>query len=175
MGHTCVKDEGNQCYSIHRERASFNYVGRIYEDRLKSLELLPISYWHELYLDLTFFFKAINNLITVSDDVLPPLIIPSRLTRSSANANVVSFRPRKCKTFTYQRSYFNRTTRTWNSFPQHLRLKDLTIYQFKKSLLEYYKNALQMCYNVVDARTWKTKCPKSNSSRPLSQHLMWCR
>ena len=58
-----------------------------YEDRLKSLELLPISYWHE-YLDLTFFFKAINNLITVSDDVLPVSIIPSRLTRSFANANM---------------------------------------------------------------------------------------
>ena len=41
-----------------------------YEDRLRSLDLLPISYWHE-YLDLMFFFKAINNFITVSDDVLP--------------------------------------------------------------------------------------------------------
>ena len=62
-----------------------------YEDRLSSLELLPISYWHE-YLNLTFFFKAINNFVTVSDDVLPVPIIPSSLTRSSANVNVVSFR-----------------------------------------------------------------------------------
>jgi hypothetical protein len=45
------------------------YVCReMYKDRLISLDLLPITYWHE-YLDIMFFFKAVNNIITVSSEV----------------------------------------------------------------------------------------------------------
>ena len=43
-------------------------------DRLIRLELIPLSYWHE-YMDLLFFFKAINGLVDVTDDVLPKPII----------------------------------------------------------------------------------------------------
>ena len=50
-----------------------------YQDRLISINLLPISYWHE-YLDITFFFKAINGLYSVSSDVLPVPVVPLRLT-----------------------------------------------------------------------------------------------
>ena len=35
-----------------------------YQDRLARPSLLPISYWHE-YLDLVFFFKALNGLIEI--------------------------------------------------------------------------------------------------------------
>ena len=44
-----------------------------YRERLVSLNLLPLSYWHE-YLDLVFFFKAVNGLVDVSHDVLPQVI-----------------------------------------------------------------------------------------------------
>jgi hypothetical protein len=80
---------------------------------MMSINLLPVSYWHE-YLDLMFFFKAINN-----------------------------------------------------SLPEHLRLDHLSLTLFKKSLLEYYHNALVSCYDVDDARTWKTVCLKCNTSRNL--------
>ena len=53
-----------------------------YRDRLIRLELIPLSYWHE-YMDLLFFFKAINGLVDVTDDVLCKPIIPTRVTRSS--------------------------------------------------------------------------------------------
>ena len=79
------------------------------------------------------------------------------------------------------REYLNRNilcctllTRIWNSLPQKLRLRNVTINEFKKLLLSYYKNALQLCYDVNDARTWKTICPKCNNSRPLSQHFTCC-
>ena len=84
-----------------------------YRERLVSLDLLPLSYWHE-YLDLVFFFKAVNGLVDVSHDVLPEVISETRTTRSSSG-NQISFRPAKCKTTTYQRSFFIRATRTWNS------------------------------------------------------------
>ena len=67
--------------------------------RLASLGLLPLSYWHE-YLDLVFFFKAVNDLVDVSHDVLPEVISQTRTTRSSSGKQI-SFRPAKCKTTTY--------------------------------------------------------------------------
>ena len=41
-----------------------------YKDRLMSIDILPICYWHE-FLDLVFFFKATNSIVCVSHDVLP--------------------------------------------------------------------------------------------------------
>jgi hypothetical protein len=118
--------------------------------------------------DLMFFFKAINGIITVPKEILPKRpSIPSRPTQSSSNNSVISYRPRRCKTATYQRSFFIRATRTWNSLHEHLRLDHLSLTLFKKSLLEYYHNALVSCYDVDDARTWKTVCLKCNTSRNL--------
>ena len=83
-----------------------------------------------------FFFKAVNNIITVSNEVLPQPIIPSRLTRTSVDTNLLSFRPRKCNTLTYQRSFFIRVIRTYNSLPE-----DLSLVRFRTLLLDYYHNA----------------------------------
>ncbi len=52
-----------------------------YRERLMMLELIPKCYWHE-YLDLVFFFKAINGLVHNSEDVLPQMVNPTRATRS---------------------------------------------------------------------------------------------
>ena len=46
-----------------------------YKDRLMYINLLPVSYWHE-YLDLMFFFKAINGIITVPKEILPKRSVP---------------------------------------------------------------------------------------------------
>ena len=71
-----------------------------YRDRLLSIDILPICYWHE-FLDLVFFFKATNGIVCVSHDVLPERIVPTRVTRASAS-NAKSFTPKKCRTSTYQ-------------------------------------------------------------------------
>ena len=49
-----------------------------YRDRLLSIDILPICYWHE-FLDLVFFFKATNGIVCVSHDVLPERIVPTRV------------------------------------------------------------------------------------------------
>ena len=82
-----------------------------------------------------FFFKAITGIVSISQNSLPERIAPVRVTRSSANVNAISFRQRKHKTTTYNRSFFLRTTRTWNSLPEHLRLINLSFIQFKKGIL----------------------------------------
>ena len=142
-------------------------------DRLISTELLPLSYWHE-YLDLMFFFKAITGIVSISQNSLPERIAPVRVTRSSANVNAISFRQRKHKTTTYNRSFFLRTIITWNSLPEHLRLINLSFIQFKKGILAYYLTALRSCYNVDDSRTWKTVCVKCNTCRSLIRPLTCC-
>ena len=35
-----------------------------YKTRFQLTNLLPISYWHE-FLDVTFFYKAVNNLVLI--------------------------------------------------------------------------------------------------------------
>ena len=144
-----------------------------YKDRLITLKLLPITYWHE-YLNIMFFYKAINNFATISNEVLPQPITPSRLTRTTVDTNVLSFRPRKCKTLTYQRSFFIRVVRTFNSLPESLRQKNLSLVRFRSLLLEFYHNATRAVYDVDDVRTWRTVCSKCNTSRKLKQPLTCC-
>ena len=161
------------------QRRATNYIlnlpylcSETYRERLVSLDLLPLSYWHE-YLDLVFFFKAVNGLVDVSHDVLPEVISETRTTRSSSG-NQISFRPAKCKTTTYQRSFFIRATRTWNSLPSTLKSPGINIRQFKTDLQIYYLIALRECFNEEDPRTWKTICLKCNTSRHLCSKLTCC-
>ena len=41
-----------------------------YNTRLQLTNLLPISYWHE-FLDIVFFYKAVNNLVFIDSEALP--------------------------------------------------------------------------------------------------------
>ena len=66
-----------------------------YRERLITLELTPLCYWHE-YLDLVLFRKAVTGQVDLSS-VLSQKIINQRTTRSSSNG--VKFRSPRCKTF----------------------------------------------------------------------------
>ena len=146
--------------------------GESYRERLISLDLLPLSYWHE-YLDLVFFFKAVNGIIVVSEEVLPQPLNQSRTTRSTS-VNLLTFRPPKCKTLTYQRSFFVRVTRVWNSLSTTLRSNNINLVKFKSLLLNYYSTARQITFDPEDPRTWKTVCLKCNYSRPLDTEVTCC-
>ena len=146
--------------------------------RTHRLKPLPLSnMWsrstriHE-YLDLVFFFKAVNGLVDMSHDVLPEVISETRMTRSSSG-NQISFRPAKCKTTTYQCSFIH-ATRTWNSLPPTLRSPGINFWQFKTGLQNYYLTALRECFNEEDPRTWKTICLKCNTNRYLRSKLTCC-
>ena len=143
-----------------------------YRDRLIRLELIPLSYWHE-YMDLLFFFKAINGLVDVIEDVFPKPIIPTRVTRSS-NTTQLLFRPPKCKTTTFQKSYFARVTRVWNCLPAHLRQPNMLLSTFKRLLRDYYLVALHICYDAEDPKTWKSVCLNCNCGRSLNSVTNCC-
>ena len=120
-------------------------------------KLLPLYYCHK-FLDIVFLYKAINNPILVGNDVLPVVGQVYRLTRPS-KINSVTFIPKKCKSFTYQRSVFIRACCIWNALPDNLR-NNITLTTFKKILMQYYNNALVVTYDQDDIRTWKTICPQ---------------
>ena len=106
-----------------------------YEDRLIKLDLLPVSYWHD-YLDMVFFFKSVTGLVKVNPTVIPSRRVLSRATRSSSNANVTLFVPKKCKTTTYQRSLFIHTARIWKALADHIGLSiTISFSKFKAHLL----------------------------------------
>ena len=137
-----------------------------------SIDILPICYWHEFF-DLVFFFKATNGIVCVSHDVLPERIVPIRVTSASAS-NAKSFRPKKCRTSTYQHSFFVRTSRIWNALPLQLRYEHITLNQFKSLLFSHYKDAFISRFDIEDPRTWKSVCLKCNKPRNLSECLELC-
>ena len=85
-----------------------------YKARLQTLNLIPVSYWHEL-LDVTFFFKLTHGLVNMNSCVPPEVRKCSKRTRSSTS-NVSKCIITKCKTTRYQKSFLIRTSRIWNCF-----------------------------------------------------------
>ena len=75
-----------------------------YKTRLQLTNLLPISYWHE-FLDIVFFYKAVNNLVFIDSEALPAIRQSTRSTRSSSS-NAITYIPKRSRTVTYQRSFF---------------------------------------------------------------------
>ena len=55
-----------------------------YKTRLQLTNLLPISYWHE-FLDIVFFYKAVNNLVFIDSEALPATRQSKRSTGSSSS------------------------------------------------------------------------------------------
>ena len=73
-----------------------------YKTRLQLTNLLPISYWLE-FLDIVFFYKAVNNLVFIDSETLPATRQSTRSTRSSSS-NAITYIPKRCRTVSYQRS-----------------------------------------------------------------------
>ena len=143
-----------------------------YNHRLSTLILLPLCNWRE-YLDI-FLFKSYHNIINLSSDILPHTEDSSQRTRS-ANPRCLQFQTSLCKTSTYQKSYLSRTTRVWNTLPRDLTSDGmLTLKKFRKTLFNYYKTALENCYDIDDPRTWKSVCIKCNQARALTKPITRC-
>ena len=100
--------------------------------------------------------------------MLPERLVPTKVTKASGS-NAKSFRTKKCRTSTYQHSFFVRPSRTWNALPLQLRYENITLNQFKSLLSSYYKDALFSCFDIEDPRTWKSVCLKCNMPCNLSE------
>lgn len=147
---------------------NLNYLSEIpYKERLLSLRILPVSYWLEL-LDLLFLFKVIHGLVSLPSGVCPAIYIATKRTRSTTNTGRKLI-VKKCRTTTYQNSYFIRVVKLWNILPNDLTLNDQTLSYFKRSLFSYYSKALKEVYDIDDNRTWKSVCIKCKTARLLTE------
>ncbi len=111
-----------------------------YKDRLLLIGLLPLSYWQD-YLDLVYFFKALklkNPKIDVKSS--------SRITRLSSTNNFL-INVQKVSSLTFQNSFFNRTPKTYNRLPPHIREADVTIGQFQSYLRNYYHSMTEQVHD----------------------------
>ena len=98
-----------------------------------------------------FSFKSVTGLVKVNLNVIPTRLVLSRATRSSFNTNVTLFVPKKCKTTSYQRSFFIRTVRIWNTLAHDIGLSEtISLGLVKAHLLSYYKQSLCKSYNLED-------------------------
>ena len=123
---------------------------------------------------MIFFFKVVTGIVRVSPSVLQQVLVPST-TRSNSNRNVPHFISRKCNTVTFQRSFFNRTTRIWNTLANNLQLScNRQISQFNSIIYKYYVDALDHNYDPENPRSWKTICPSCNVPRNVSIRLRCC-
>ena len=113
-----------------------------YKTRLQFTNLLPISYWHE-YLDMVFFYKAVNNLVFKDSEALPVTRQFMRSTRTS-RSSAFTYIPNRSRTLSYQRSFFIRACRTWNVLPAELRTSHISLALFKILLLQYYKKGFEL-------------------------------
>ena len=130
-----------------------------YKDRLLKVGLLPVTYWLE-YLDLVHLYKC----LTSDSDPYISIKTSRRVTRSTSNG--VLLHVPKCRTVTFQNSFYCRATRVWNILPVHLR--NITIAnQFKKELFNHYMQLTQQFYNVNFPQSFKSICIKCHSCRPI--------
>ena len=152
---------------------NLNYLSEItYKERLLSVRILPVSYWLEL-MDLLFLFKIINGLVSLYSSVCPSIFVAARSKHSTAN-NGRKLCVKKCKTTTYQNSYFIRVTKLWNILPDDLTTENRSISYFKKNLYSYYNKALKDIYDINDSRAWKSVCIKYKNARLLNEVRHCC-
>lgn len=132
-----------------------------YQERLSRLNLLPLTYWHEVK-DLIFYFKCRvgHYTLPIADYVRPK---GTRLTRHSSDLDVLI---PKCRTKLFQFSYFNRVAKLWNTLPVSTRIIS-SLNQFKSHVLQRYSAAFRTNYDVTNFNTWKSICYKCSRSRDL--------
>ena len=97
----------------------------------------------------------------------------ARRTRISVMSSQ-SFVPKKCRTSTFQKSFFIWTTRIWNLLITRLDLDNVTFENFKSVLYGYYSRALAINYDPDSPRSFKSICLKCNTARFLDQELSCC-
>ena len=125
-----------------------------YHERLSRLNLLPLTYWHEVK-DLIFHFKCrVGHYTLPIDDYVKPK--GTRLTCHSSYEDVLI---PKCRTKIFQFSYFNRIAKLWNTLSESSRTLT-SLNQFKSHVLQRYSVAFRTNYNVTNFNTWKSICCK---------------
>ena len=91
--------------------ASIKKGGMSYEDQLVSLNLLPLVYDREIK-DLTYFYKLLHGFYNLN--VLDFVSFVNHTRTSHCKNPSLVLKVLRCKTITFQSSFFNRIVPLWN-------------------------------------------------------------
>jgi hypothetical protein len=81
------------------------------------------------------------------------------LLKSTRNNCSLGYVVPECKTSQFQKSYFVRTVKLWNSLPTSTRCLS-SVACFRSALYHHYKSALDSTFDCDNISTWKSVCPK---------------
>ena len=126
-------------------------------DRLKKLNLIPISYWLEIK-DIVFYYKCMTGLYDLDID----RYIERPLHQSTRSSSGDFLRPNLCRTALFRNSFFNRIVYLWNQLTNDIKLLT-SVSILKSKLFSYYSDKLNTVFDIDRPRTWKTLCSKCRS------------
>ena len=102
------------------------------------------------------------NFVSLNGSVLPV----KRVARTMRYTNtVIKFVPKKCKTTTYQKSFFIRTCQIWKNSASIINIETQTLNSFKTVMFNFYLASLLLPYNPNNPETFKSICLKCNTVR----------
>jgi hypothetical protein len=139
-----------------------------YKERLLSLNMLPLTYWHEMN-NITLFYKLINKHYNVQLNEL----IQFKNTRTTRHSSKYDIKVPLCKSKLFQNSFYCVLPKIWNSLPVEVRLSSSKSV-LKRKLTDYYTEALKNTYDIDYSQTWKTVCPKCSGTNNLSMRPSCC-
>ena len=96
-----------------------------YKTRLQLTNLLPVSHWHE-FLDIVFFYKAVNNLVFKDGEALPATRQSTRSTMSSSS-NSITYIPKRSRTVLINAIFHTRVPHIWDVLPAELRTSHISL------------------------------------------------
>ena len=137
------------------QRRATKFIVQDYElssvGRLKNLNLIPLSYWHEIK-DIIFLYNCKYGMyeIDINQYITQPL---HHSTRSSSG----NLRPNLCKTSLFRNSYFNRIVFLWNNLPSDIKSSS-SVALLKSKLYIFYNKKLNSTFDVDRPRTCMEIC-----------------
>ena len=120
-----------------------------YPERLKKLNLLPISYWMELK-DLVFFFKCKHGLFDL--DISSFVTFSSNSSSHTRSSSDNLLHVNHCRTSLFRNFFFNRIVFLWNNLSPTIR-NSSSVSSFKNRLTVHYSSLLHSSFDVNRMRT----------------------
>ena len=121
---------------------------------------------------MVFFLKAVTGRVEINPTATFQISAPTRTIRHTSNTDITLFLIRHCKTTTFQRSFFNGTSRIWNALVTDLGLSvACSLSSLKAVLYSYYKQALVASYIPDDPRSFKSICLTCKAAHNLGWNI----
>ena len=150
--------------SVQRSASRFilNYQELNYDQRLRSLKLLPLMYRRE-FLDIMLFYKIFHNKTPLNISDFFTLNVNERYDVRVSNDIYVPF----ARTEQYRNSFFVRVLHLWNKLPRDIRNIDFGMSGsfFKRKLKLFFENKLNNEFVADNYCTWSIDC-RCTSCRP---------